>query len=591
MVAYNKDIHMLLRDRAHKSRIHTDTELSEYFGRVRDAGVEIIDVNVPDWPPASKSRLQIGGGNPFEGQFWTGVQPAIVMKSDSGVESYRHGDFVLYKNARYVSSAIAREMGGDLMQSHRLSYQWQVPVYDSAQHVLIRKYLADNDKDIVDFLNVFYPRLMTRLGRDPITEVANPDARVDKDRWGQWSPTRRVFATADLMYLEEFVGDNPSFEYNLTQQVMWQRALDDSRWEARRQVEPQSSEWMSHKSYIMRPIGDGAWTEADRDPVHRHAFGPYMELHDDGRLNVWVGVRARSVLENTPMVINGVSINLEIDIESPTTLVMAAQLSAEDREAVLQNKVETRKESAVREEEEDVRTSIITVPRFTRNGKFYRVPDDVELPSMFNRTGNKPRIVLKRSGNGSEIRVFGGDALTKCIHVLNGYDFSVSQPFRDGYKTRVTEDVIDGILAAAKTKPKPKPQIFHIEDVPVPVPVVEPEPIIRPPSVTDGAVAYPAGEVIKVLRDELGSGMRVFGRMASDSVVLAMSREGVELFLREDLTDKREYVSDTGGLSYDCENFAESIRVHLNETYGLNSIGIVWGDKHAWNFITIDGDE
>ena len=42
--------------------------------------------------------------------------------------------------------------------------------------------------------------------------------------------------------------------------------------------------------------------------------------------------------------------------------------------------------------------------------------------------------------------------------------------------------------------------------------------------------------------------------------------------------------------NYDCENFAESVRVHLSEKYGANNIGIIWGDTHAWNF-TITSDE
>ena len=44
---------------------------------------------------------------------------------------------------------------------------------------------------------------------------------------------------------------------------------------------------------------------------------------------------------------------------------------------------------------------------------------------------------------------------------------------------------------------------------------------------------------------------------------------------------------DTGGRNYDCDNFAESLRCHLVEQHGVNSLGVIWGDKHAWNFVVM----
>ena len=64
--------------------------------------------------------------------------------------------------------------------------------------------------------------------------------------------------------------------------MSWVRSLDGTRWEARRQYDPQRARWANHRSWINRTLGRGAWTEADRSE-EGYAFGPFMELWDDGR--------------------------------------------------------------------------------------------------------------------------------------------------------------------------------------------------------------------------------------------------------------------------------------------------------------------
>ena len=586
---YNKEEHVLLRDRAHKSRIYEDGEFNTYLNRLRDVGVEIIDVEVPNWPPAQKSVLQYGGGNPFEGQSWSGIQPACVKRSETTVELYRHGSFVLYDKAGRVAASVAREMGGDLMQPYRLSYQWQVPVYNEEDHAIIRYFCEDNDIDIVDFYRDYLPKLRAKLERDPVFEVVNPNAAEDKERWGQWSPTRRAVSVGDAVYLDEYLSESVPFEYNLSQTVKWQRALDDSRWEARRQVEPQSAEWMSHKSYIMRPIGSGAWTEVDRDPEVGHAFGPFMELYDDGRLYVWVSVRAKPVLLELPMYINGVSVQLSVGDEVSNSVTMQAILSDSDREQVLENRIAVDDVVVTDDDEQEVDTFNVRVNfRQNQNGAFYSTPDDVVLPSQYNRV-NGSRITLKRKGNRSEVRVFGDEVLLTVPIVLNNVTVSLSTWKTNSYRAIVSEETIDVILSNNQSVPKPKPQLVYIEETPVLVPEFEDD-VVKPPAVDDGVVAYPSGEVIRSLRDILGSSVRLFGRQSSDSVVMALTPEGANQYLREDLTDLRAYVGDTGSRNYDCDNFAESVRVHLSERYGLNSIGVIWGDRHAFNFVVINGD-
>ena len=49
------------------------------------------------------------------------------------------------------------------------------------------------------------------------------------------------------------------------------------------------------------------------------------------------------------------------------------------------------------------------------------------------------------------------------------------------------------------------------------------------------------------------------------------------------------YVLDKGNRNYDCENFAEKLRCDLQNKHGINGVGIIWGDGHAWNFFVING--
>ena len=124
-------------------------------------------------------------------------------------------------------------------------------------------------------------------------------------------PTRRAVIKSDMAVLDSFGAGAKKFTYNLDQQVTWRKSLDGSRWEARRQDAPQSGTWMSNRSYIVRGIREGAWTEEDRDPVEGYPFGPFMELWPDGTLHVWVAKRALEYLENSPMTINGIKIQLK----------------------------------------------------------------------------------------------------------------------------------------------------------------------------------------------------------------------------------------------------------------------------------------
>ena len=101
---------------------------------------------------------------------------------------------------------------------------------------------------------------------------------------------------------------------------------------------------------------------------------------------------------------------------------------------------------------------------------------------------------------------------------------------------------------------------------------------------------YSPSQVTQALRERLGRDIRLFGGQTSDSKIVALRNQAVYDFLREDKTDENKYVWDRGERNFDCDNFADALRSNLNRKYGLNSVGIIWGDAHAWNFIVACGD-
>ena len=104
---YDANKHILLRDQAHKRRL-TPEEYPAFEAAVREEGISIVTVECPEWPPVEKSRLFLlfGGGDPWEGEYWLGAQPAI-LSSD-------------YQARRTVTKT-AREMAGPALAPKRLA--------------------------------------------------------------------------------------------------------------------------------------------------------------------------------------------------------------------------------------------------------------------------------------------------------------------------------------------------------------------------------------------------------------------------------------------------------------------------------------
>lgn len=580
--AYDKERHILLRDMAHKRCIHTDEEYAEFRKGIQDAGIKVFAVSIPDWPPAAKSKLVLifGGSNPFDGQYWTGVQDACYNEP---------------LNRRIVSK-ISSGLVPDLDEQERLAYRWQVPVYDENKHVIIRYYLAENEVDIVDFYRKYLPEMTADLGRDPIITVTNPHVKQEKEQFGSFSPTRRAMAAGDIAHIRHYVEKSDKFTYLLDQAVTWQLSRDRRIWEARRQVAPQSATWMDHKSFLMRPIGDGAWTEEDRDPETGYAFGPFMEIEGD-QLRVYIANRALRVLQDAPLVINGVSVSLGVLDERAACSVLKAQLDNDRKKAILSRRItrsgskrddnRTNGAHAARDEqpeETDGSWKNLEV-RFYKRSSFYILEKQTVLPPEYYRRSRRSSslIVMNTDGSTGRIRVYGAPVLITEPIAINGVSVKLEYRRRGIYEAYVGAVTVNRILGKSGKETKTVP-VYRDEEY------IE-KTDSRQTGLMQGAAIYPAAEVIRALQEKLDRNFRLFGRQTSDSAIVALVKKTAMDFISEDTVDRRTYVLDTGGRNYDCDNFAESLRCRLVERHGVNSIGVIWGDKHAWNFIVTAGDK
>ena len=572
---FDQDKHVLLREQAHKRRL-TPEEYPEFEAALIAEGISIMTVECPEWPPVEKSRLFLlfGDGDPWEGQYWTGQQPAIDAS-----------DYL----ARRTVTRIAREMAGPALSSKRMAYAWQVPEYDPARHILMRQWLADNSVDIVDFLRQFIPKIRRELGRDPLFEVANPHAQAESEAGGGYSPTRRALAVEDLAVLEKFAQTSERYSYEAEQAVSWMRSLDDTRWEARRQHEPQRARWANHRSWINRAIGDGAWTEADRGP-EGYAFGPFMELWDDGSIYLWCYQRALDFLSGNPLVINGVSVFFtpEKTGSGPGTICrMAGRVDAREMDQVLAGANHAAQVEDETEEGENPDAAAPTVQCVfrQRKGKLFWHPDGGStLPGAFHRASGSPLVVRTR-GDRAEVRCWGDVSLLGGI-VLNSVVVDGFKPWKSGYRAQIDAEETDVILGREREESGESQE----RSGPEPAPEPRPLPTVAPADVTEGAQVYSPGGVVQALQKALKRGVSLFGRSSSDSAVVALTREGLDRFLLDDLSDRDQYVLDTGGRNYDCENFAERLRVNLAAKHGVNGCMVVWGDGHAFNAFAVAGE-
>lgn len=545
---YDKNQHRLLRDIAHRARLTPD-EYDRFQKSIRAAKIPYASVNIPEWPSAPYSPLLIlFGSKPWwEGRYWTGKQPAVKPADSARV------------------SRIAREMAGDPLSPRRLAYAWQVPEYDPSEHIILRYWLDEHDLSIVDFLRDYLPAAAKRLGRDDLLiEVTNPRAPEEQAE-GSYSPTRRAVRIADRSLLDNFAVASPRFTYDTDLQVSWVRAQDNSRWEARRTHPPQSATWASHRSWIMRPLGQGALRDDDVDPIDGHRFGPAMELFDDGMLWLWI---ARRALDHAPAItINGVPVELTAQTFGPTCR-MVARVSPEQMLQVVGNPYPKKADAANTPATPDATGPIILNDvQFTYRSPFYRAK--TRLPGQFHRP-RRCRLVLREP---DQVRLFGDEAISRRGLVINGVAVTDLKPHRGGWQGRLAApcSVVarNGNARAATASAQTTPSIT---------------------GVTAGSRIYSPTAVVQAIENAVGRDVRLFGQTTSDQGIVALTRSGLEQFLEEDSTDRLDYIADHGGRNYDCENFSEALRSNLARKHGVNGCAVIWGDSHAWCLFVLVGN-
>ena len=554
---YDSGKHVLLRQVAHRYCLYDD-EYPAFLDKLQEAGIKRFPVDIPAWPPVPYGAPEgwaVFGSMWYDDMTFTGRQDAVSATHATKRDIIR----------------IAREMMGDDMSPKRIAYAWQVELYDPKNHIIMRQWLADNELDIVKFLREHIPQIRQQTGRDPLVDVVNPTIQDDIAAGNSWDPTRRAVIKSDMAVLDSFGSGTKKFTYNLDQQVTWRKSLDGSRWEARRQDAPQSGTWMSNRSYIVRGIREGAWTEEDRDPVEGYPFGPFMELWPDGTLHVWVAKRALEYLENSPMTINGVKIQLKPEAGVHVwRMIGSIPPDAGEMQQIL-NGAPDITDTPTKTADDKVNITI-HVPDWKDKSPFFEPVTPVS-DKRFHRDRGRPSLVARLRQDGTvQVRIWGDRSLNDCTITLNGVRVAGWIRRAGGWYSNVPASNTNQILNRKSEKGNQGQ---------------EPEP---EDDITAGARAYSTTQVREALARRLDQNPRFFGKSVSDSAIVALTRQGMEKYLAESTVDKMTYVLDRGNRNFDCENFAEALRVGLQSKYGVNGIGIIWGDGHAWNFFVVVGE-
>ena len=102
---------------------------------------------------------------------------------------------------------------------------------------------------------------------------------------------------------------------------------------------------------------------------------------------------------------------------------------------------------------------------------------------------------------------------------------------------------------------------------------------------------YGAIDVMNAIVKHMGvKHVQFFGNSSSDAHIFALSRVDLDKLLKQDRVDNLKYTSNTDKVSgFDCENFAETLRVNTAKIHNINSCGVIWGDGHAFNLFVVSG--
>ena len=105
-----------------------------------------------------------------------------------------------------------------------------------------------------------------------------------------------------------------------------------------------------------------------------------------------------------------------------------------------------------------------------------------------------------------------------------------------------------------------------------------------------GARAYSPQEVMPVLESALGRDARPFSGATMDSQIMAISRAAMARYLVANPVNKRQYIRDSGGRNFDCDDFALTLRSNLIRDHGYNACAVIAGDVHAFNAFILAGE-
>ena len=109
-------------------------------------------------------------------------------------------------------------------------------------------------------------------------------------------------------------------------------------------------------------------------------------------------------------------------------------------------------------------------------------------------------------------------------------------------------------------------------------------------TIHEGSHAYDPQEVMSALESALGRDARPFSGATLDSRIVAISRESTARYLVANLVDRRQYIRDSGGRNYDCDDFALTLRSNLIRDHGYNACAVIAGDGHAFNAFILVGE-
>ena len=109
--------------------------------------------------------------------------------------------------------------------------------------------------------------------------------------------------------------------------------------------------------------------------------------------------------------------------------------------------------------------------------------------------------------------------------------------------------------------------------------------------IIDGSMIYQARDVMDAINEHFGRDVRPFSGTLTDQSIRGLTLRGIDIFINVDKTNEMTYVLDRGKAdNWDCEQFAEKFRSNACSDLGINSVGIMVGNVHAWNVIVMVGD-